>query len=75
MMAAFDIYTRLAASGEVHKLDVPLYWEDEEIAGQVEIYARHVKCVLVTDADTLYLFRQPSIRRSTSVMNSSRRPI
>ena len=46
MMAAFDIYARLAASGEVHKLDVPLYWEDEEIAGQVEIYARHVKCVL-----------------------------
>ena len=55
MMAAFDIYARLAANGEVHKLDVPLYWEDEDIAGQVEIYARHVKCVLVTDADTLYL--------------------
>ena len=35
MMAAFDIYARLSASGEVHKLDVPLYWEDEDIAGQV----------------------------------------
>lgn len=55
MMAAFDIYARLAAEGEVHKLDVPQYWEDDEIAAQVELFASHVKCVLVDDADTLYL--------------------
>lgn len=55
MLLAFDIYAKLAANGQLRKLDVPVIWEDEEVRHALDEFVRHVQCTLLTDADNVYL--------------------
>ncbi|WP_298465637.1 DUF6063 family protein [uncultured Mitsuokella sp.] len=55
VMLAFDIYARLAVSGQVRKAEISAYWENEEVRHFVERFVGQVQCVLISDADYLYL--------------------
>lgn len=55
MIAAFDIYARLAAQGQVRKMEIPIYWENDEVRHFVGVFASRVQCALISDAEYLYL--------------------
>lgn len=55
MIAAFDIYARLAAQGQVCKAEIPAYWENDEVRHFVGVFVSRVQCALISDAEYLYL--------------------
>ena len=55
VMQAFNLYTRLAARGELAKLEAGAYFDDDDVRNLLERYVDAVQCVILSDADKLYL--------------------
>lgn len=55
MIQAFDIYACLAAYGKVRKIEIPAYWDDEDVRHLVGVFASRVQCVTIQDEEYLYL--------------------
>lgn len=55
MIQAFDIYACLAATGKVRKIEIPAYWDDEDIRHLVGVFVSRVQCVTMQDEVYLYL--------------------
>lgn len=52
---AFQLYTRLAVQGQLLKTECATYFENEQVRALTDNYARLVQCILIADADYLYL--------------------
>ena len=55
VIRAFRLYAQLAANGEINKLDANDYFENDKIKALLERYAEAVDCIILVDADKLYL--------------------
>ena len=55
VIRAFRIYAQLAANGEINKLDADDYFENDKIKALLERYAEAVDCIILVDADKLYM--------------------
>ncbi len=55
VIRAFKLYAHLAANGEINKLDAGDYFENDKIKALLERYAEAVDCIVLVDADKLYL--------------------
>lgn len=55
VMQAFNLYTRLAAKGEMDRLEAGAYFDDDDVKNLLERYVDAVQCVILPDADKLYL--------------------
>lgn len=55
VIRAFRIYAQLAANGEINKIDADDYFENDKIKALLERYAEAVDCIILVDADKLYL--------------------
>lgn len=55
IIRAFKLYAYLAANGEINKLDAGDYFENDKIKALLERYAEAVDCIVLVDADKLYL--------------------
>ena len=55
VIRAFRLYAQLAANGEINKLDADDYFENDKIKALLERYAEAVDCIILVDADKLYL--------------------
>ena len=55
VIRAFRIYAQLAANGEINKIDAADYFENDKIKALLERYAETVECIVLVDADKLYL--------------------
>ena len=55
VIRAFRLYAQLAANGEINKLDADDYFENDKIKALLERYAEAVDCIILVDADKLYM--------------------
>lgn len=55
VMEAFKLYTRLAARGQLDRLEAGDYFDDDDVRNLLDRYVDAVQCVILPDADKLYL--------------------
>ena len=55
VLAAFKLYSQLAANGSVMKEGFAHLYSDEDVRSLAQLFAGHVNCTIIDDADAIYL--------------------
>ncbi len=55
VLLAFDLYSQLAANGQVSKADFADLYSNEDIRSLAQLFAGRVQCTIIDDAEAIYL--------------------